>query len=392
VDRAIDVDALWRVAARRTEASPVPPANLEVDGLRCLVSSLQVPGRYGPDALRIIQREIFVWIQGYLACERDLARHPEIHGVPVARPLFITGFGRTGSTLLLNLLALDPEARAPRLWELLAPSPPPRAGAEAGDPRIAAAQRRLELFGRVDPLVQAIHPMAADAPDECHWMMRHSPLTVTLYRVPEYWTWLKGLGTDDLRRLYEGYRLQVQHLQLFVRGGHWLSKAFSHLHYMPVLRAVFADACVVRLHRHPAQAVPSLCSLVSIYRRLTTPEIDRDEIGATLLDMFVDGMARLIAAAGREDAGHAIDISYDELTADPIEAPLAAVRRLYERFGYPCTPAFEQAMVRHLEAQPRERPRHAYALEQFGLSRPQVMERCADYLAWAEGRCGALRR
>jgi hypothetical protein len=191
-NRAINIDALWRVAARKIQASPQPPDDLEVEGLRCLVASLQVPGRYDAEALRVIQREIFVWIVGYLEFNRDLARHPGIVDVPVARPLFITGFGRTGSTLLHNLLALDVEARAPLLWQLLAPSPTPRPG-ETADPRIAAARRRVDVFSQVDPMVQQIHPMAPEAPDECHWMMRHSPLAVTLYRVPEYWAWLKSL-------------------------------------------------------------------------------------------------------------------------------------------------------------------------------------------------------
>jgi len=302
--------------------------------------------------------------------------------VPVSRPLFITGYGRTGSTLLLNLLALDAEARAPLLWQLLAPSPPPHPGGQA-DPRIAAAQRRLDAFAAIDPMVRQIHPMAPEAPDECHWMMRHSPLTVTLYRVPEYWTWLKSLAVGDLRTLYRGYRRQVQQLQLFDRRGHWLSKAFSHLHYMPVLHDVFPDANVVRLHRHPCQAIPSLCSLVSIYRRLTTRRVDGNEIGATLLDMFVDGMDRLM----RAPQSHALDISFDELTADPVAGPIAVVRRLYDRFGYAYSPAFEQAMVRSLEAQRAvARPRHPYTLEQFGLSQAQVVDRTGDYLRWSDRR------
>ena len=381
-DRAIDVDALWHIAARKVQASPVPPRDLEVEGLRCLVASLQVEGRYDAEALRVIQREIFVWITNYLEFARDLERHPEITDVPVPRPLIITGFGRTGSTLLLNLLALDTEARAPLLWQLLAPSPPPKPGDQT-DPRIAAAQRRLDAFAAIDPRVQEIHPMAPDAPDECHWMMRHSPLTVTLYRVPEYWTWLKTLPVGDLRTLYQGYRRQVQQLQLFDRRGHWLSKAFSHLHYMPVLHDVFPDANVVRLHRHPCQAIPSLCSLVSIYRRLTTRRVDGNEIGATLLDMFVDGMDRLM----RAPQSHALDISFDELTADPVAGPIAVVRRLYDRFGYAYSPAFEQAMVRSLEAQRAvARPRHNYTLEQFGLSQAQVVDRTGDYLRWSDRR------
>jgi hypothetical protein len=104
-------------------------------------------------------------------------------------------------------------------------------------------------------------------------------------------------------------------------------------------------------------------------------------------------MARLAVAAERDEKSTAIDISYDELTADPVEAPIAVVRRLYDRFGYAYSPAFEAAMVRHLEAQRAvERPRHAYALDQFGLSRAQVLERAGDYLDWVSTRCGQLGR
>ena len=162
---------------------------------------------------------------------------------------------------------------------------------------------------------------------------------------------------------------------------------------MPVLHDVFPDANVVRLHRHPCQAIPSLCSLVSIYRRLTTRQIDANEIGATLLDMFVDGMDRLMRVPQPVAAERAIDISYDELTADPVAGPIAVVRRIYERFGYAYTPVFEQAMVRSLEARRAvPRPRHVYTAEQFGLSRAQLVERAGDYLRWSEARCGIVTR
>jgi len=108
--------------------------------------------------------------------------------------------------------------------------------------------------------------------------------------------------------------------------------------------------------------------------------------------MFVDGMDRLMRAPPPPGAAaRAIDISYDELTADPVDGPIAVVRRVYDRFGYAYSPAFEQAMVRTLEAQRAvERPRHAYALDQFGLSRAHVVNRAADYLRWSEARCGPL--
>jgi hypothetical protein len=386
VERAIDIDELWRVAARKIRAPSPRPQDLYVESLRALASSLQSVGRYDAAALRLLQREMFARILADLNLEGDLARHPEIAEVPVRRPLLVAGFGRTGSTLFHNLLALDPNARAPLLWELWNPSPPPRPETRDSDPRIDIAQRRLDHFTEADPLIRQIHPMAARAPDECHWMMRLSGLTPMLYQVPEYWDWMKRLGDSELRELYSHYRLQVQHLQLFIRADHWVSKATTHLHFMPVLFDVLPDACVVRLHRDPCHAVPSLCSLVSGYRRLFSPHVDYREVGATVLDMFIDHMRRSMSAPGGK-ARQIIDVRFDELVANP----LATVRKIYTAFGYPYNADFEQRMARYLETQrAAARSRHVYAPEQFGLTRSEIIERSAEYLTWVQPRCGDL--
>jgi hypothetical protein len=379
-DRAIDIDHLWRVAARKLGASTKLPEDVYVDGLRCLGSALATPGRYTEPERRLLQRELFVRILADLSVLRDIADHPEIAEIPVRRPLLITGFGRTGSTLLHNLISLDPYMRAPRLWELWSPSPPPRPETAASDPRIESAQRRLDAFVAADPSILEIHPMAARAPDECHWMMRHSALTPMIYHAPEYWDWMKQLGKQDLKDLYSHYRLQIQYLQLHIRGNFWASKSPStHLHFMPVLFDVFPDANVVRLHRHPRQAVPSLCSLVSGYRKLFASRVDYYEIGSTLLDMFVDHMKRSMEAPSNK-ADQITDIRFEGLIADPI----ATVRSIYRRFGYPFSANHEQDMARYLEGEQAAKGVHAYTLEQFGLSQSDMTDRCGNYLKWLE--------
>jgi Sulfotransferase family len=383
----IDIDGLWRMAARKSRVAPGPADGLYLEGLRRLAAALQTEGRFEASELRLLERELFSRILADQNFSADLACYPAIAAVPVPRPLLIAGFGRTGSTLLHNLLALDPNARAPLLWELWTASPPPRPETADSDPRIDVAQRRLDAFTVADPQILQIHPMAARAPDECHWMMRHTPLTAMLYQAPEYWAWLKQLGHVELGELYAHYRLQVQHLQLFIRRDHWLSKATTHLHFMPVLFDVFPDANVIRLHRHPLHAVPSLCSLVAGYRRLFSRRIDHREIGATILDMFVDHMRRSMAAAPARGGQQIIDIRFEDLVADP----LAVVRRIYAQFGYRFGAAFERDIARWIARdRAAARPAHNYTLEQFGLSKAEVTERCAEYLTWARQRCGEL--
>jgi hypothetical protein len=385
-DESIDVDELWRVAAQRMRASPEVPEGVFVEGLRRLAAAVSSENRYSPESLRRLRRDLLLRIIADLKFSRDLANASKIAAVPMARPLLIAGFGRTGSSLLHNLLALDPSARTPLLWELWHLSPPPRPESQLTDARIELAQRRLEAFTQADPSIVDVHPMAARAPDECHWIMRHSPLLPMLYEAPEYWMWLKQLGLGELEQLYAHYRLQAQYLQFFFPRRHWLSKTAAHLFFMPTLFRVFPNAQIVRLHRDPCQAVPSLCSLVSHYRRLFSSHVNCHEIGATILDMFVEHMERSMAAPA-DKADQIIDIHFVDLTADPI----AAVRRIYGQFGYPYSDDFEAAMASYLRKQDAiAKPRHAYTLEQFGLTRDMVLERSANYLAWAGQRCGEL--
>jgi hypothetical protein len=94
-----------------------------------------------------------------------------------------------------------------------------------------------------------------------------------------------------------------------------------------------------------------------------------------------------MAVAPQVERQHIIDIRYDDLVA----APAAVVRRIYAQFGYRYSAAFDQDMARYFERdRATARPRHTYTLEQFGLSRAQVLERSADYLAWVQQRCGEL--
>ena len=90
-------------------------------------------------------------------------------------------------------------------------------------------------------------------------------------------------------------------------------------------------------------------------------------------------------AAPADKADQIIDIHFADLTADPI----AAVRRIYGQFGYPYSDDFETGMASYLRRQDAiAKPRHAYTLEQFSLTRDMVLERSANYLAWAGQRCG----
>ncbi len=69
------------------------------------------------------------------------ARQPAIADESIRSPIVVTGLGRSGTTLLHELLACDPDNRPPKLWELVDSVPPPTP-AESLDPNTPRADGR----------------------------------------------------------------------------------------------------------------------------------------------------------------------------------------------------------------------------------------------------------
>lgn len=71
----------------------------------------------------VAQMEFMLVMKRKLRLIHYLKEVPEIKAIPVPAPVFIYGIGRSGTTYLHRLLALEPTSRAPYLWELAHPVP-----------------------------------------------------------------------------------------------------------------------------------------------------------------------------------------------------------------------------------------------------------------------------
>lgn len=327
------------------------------------------------------------------ATRRLLAENPGVANFRVERPVFIVGFGRTGSTLLQNLMGLDPLGHAPLLWELWRPTPSPENETYHGDPRINEVSEELDLLMRWAPELADIHPMAALSPDECHWLMPLGPHLFLRYRAPQLWRWMKSLSKRDRLLLYEDFRLRIQLLQYRRNPGHWIGKSFVHQFFYPVMFDVFPDAHVVRLHRDPCECIPSLASLFSATRRISyANRMDRDELGTLILDFFVDGSLNAIEADQVQAPERFVDIIFDDLVKDP----QVVVGRIYEAFGYPFSLEFQRRIKTYLQedrqrskdASLRPKP-HKYSADRFGLSPQEIRLEAEEYLSWLQEKCPA---
>ncbi|MGI9239264.1 MAG: sulfotransferase family protein [Verrucomicrobiales bacterium] len=313
-----------------------------------------------------------------LMIQRDLTEHPEILETPLPRPLFVLGLPRTGTTLLHNLLACDPAARYIRLCEGWFPSPPPTPETWAEDPRIGAAEEMAGKYRALAPTLFTAHALEPLGAEECLWLFEHSfadMIHELRAHVPSYSAWLKDHEADPA--FYRDFRRMVQVLGYRWPGKHWVFKAPRHLMGLAGLLEVFPDARIVWTHRDPLEVVPSLCSLCKIDQEISTDQPDPVAIGdhwSTRLRDALDSAMKIRDADPQSD--RYVDIDYRQLVADPI----AVVREIYDRHGYPFSREFEIGMQEWLEANRQHKHgKHVYSLEEYGLDETQLRQAFADY-------------
>ncbi len=308
-----------------------------------------------------------------LMMERDRQLYRGIAQEEIREPLFIVGLPRSGTTLLHTLLAADPEHRVPLTWEVMTPSPP------TGDNERRRSQRatqRCNCLNWLAPTFRHVHAVGAELPQECVGLMTPSFMSDqfdTMYYVPSYRAWF---FRQDLLPAYEYHRRFLQHLQ-FRRGARrWILKAPTHMSALPTLLSVYPDALFVQTHRAPLEAMASVSSLITILRRVFSDAVDPFMVCRDAIQYWSQTLDTFLQERDRLPRKRICDLDFLEIRRDPI----AAIRRIYQHFGWLLSPEAEQRMRAVLARQPREQyGNHRYDLSQFGFDPAEAARAFAAY-------------
>jgi hypothetical protein len=318
-------------------------------------------------------------LQNRLRVEDWIRRHPAVLAERVEAPLFVTGLGRSGTTLLHELLMQDPANRVPLLWETFFSIPPPEPATFASDPRVAAADLEITLMDAAVPALTGMHENAGDLPTECIFLFAHQLATDMFtgeFHVPSYTLWLH---TQDLAPLYAYHRRMLQLLQSRHRGEGWVLKAPSHLGQLPALFREYPDARVVITHRDPLRVIGSLCNLMAALHWMRSDHVDYDAIVRAMSFGFPFLCERVMKQrdAGEVPAERIADVRYGDL----VREPLATIAALYRRLGRSLSAEAEARMRAFLEDHRQaKRGAHEYAFESTGLERAAERAKYAAYL------------
>lgn len=288
---------------------------------------------------------------------------------------FVVGTARSGTSILSELLALDPAARTPAMWEMLHPVESLR-----DETLRPVGDSETVLMEDLAPEYATMHENSGDLPNECLFMMANTfvcDIWGGSHHVPSY---DKAMLRADHRTVYAYHRNILKTLQQ--RGAEncsrWGLKAPSHLALLEELFSVYPDAWIIRIHRDPLKSLPSTISLMGTLKRMRCADIDvtqtaeRQAMGTAY--MFQQEIEK--RADGRVPDERFIDVHYHDLMRDPI----ATVGEIYDRTGW----KMEDDVARRVESYVRDRPRgargtHAYTLESMGFDRDRERERFRFY-------------
>ncbi|HEX3623701.1 MAG TPA: sulfotransferase [Acidimicrobiales bacterium] len=347
--------------------------------LDLLIRSCHRTAALNPAGQDVLHRTAVRRLRNLRYVQDHLDARPDVANRPLAAPVVVTGLPRTGTTLLHNLLALDPAHRVLRTWEALHPVPPQADGPSAEQLQAQAA-RWLAAFHRLVPGFAAIHRSTPTGPEECDALLQNTFASQhfdDMFDARDYADWL---ATAPLAAEYAHYALQLRVLSASGPAGtRWALKSPSHLGHLDALRLALPGCTVVICHRHPRQAVASYASLIATLRQAYSDSVSPVIIGRQALARASTAMARALAvrdvAGGRD--GSIVDVAYSQLVADPV----GATRGVYRALGRPLSSVVEARIRNWTAANPQHRHgRHDYDLDRFGLTGAEVDAPFAPYL------------
>jgi hypothetical protein len=335
-------------------------------GFERLVEAVGIDMGQDAEAVATVERFIVNRLVTRLRVEEWYADHATEAAHHVEGPVVILGMPRTGTTALHYLLAIDPQFRYPRKWELNDPMPPPDEATESEDPRRP---------GQATHSVR--HIASVDGPTEdrlIHELCFNDNEGVL--PVPTFTRWWQ---TADHAAAF-GYHERILRLLHSNRPPyHWLIKDPNYLFQVMDLAGRYPNARFVMTHRDPVAIVPSTCSTIVASRQQRLPNwiTDPTELGRWVMRLFTDGVHHAVTARAALGEHRFLDVSQFELQNDPV----AVAERVYDFAGLRLESPVRTAMTRWAkENKPGSRGEHHYNAEEYGLTVQSIRRSFAGYL------------
>lgn len=374
---SLDADEMMQVAMKTTGLSDFGGADWE-EPYRRLMASIQADVQLHTLGRLITRGDIIRALRNRLLVTDALRRSPAILEEQVEAPVVIAGQGRSGTSILFELLSLDTNNRAPLAWEAASPVAPPPASLGDRITQGQIAEVVNEFWADVQPEIKAAHEHRWDLPAECIRFLDcdfTSDWWIMLYGAWSYAAWRQETKPDTA---YDWHTNVIRLLQHGQPRRRWLWKSPAHLGALDRLLARYPDAKIIHTHRDPVKTIASTVSLSSIFRSSRADNVDLNMLGQMVMMGYAGILQKVIGerAAGIISPGQIVDSHFISLMRDPV----AAVHGIYDQLGLGFSDAFADRIRTYLRDKPRDKfGKHRYAAEDYGLTDAGIREQFSFY-------------
>ena len=342
-------------------------------------------------SMRLVYKDVICTeiIQPLIQMESAMERHPEINDVPIKRPIFISGSGRNGSTLLQALMANYPELRyltLPECREMLPMDEEQEFDPDWRQERDKRWKWKLDLSQKalVDFRIFS-HELATNKPEECIPILSRYMFIWPIYTLGAMWRgqhviqWLKSKAAYVIDA-YSKYKQELQLLLFYDqacygsdRPTRLLLKCPIHSAFHNVIRQVFPGAFIIRLHRDPVKMAGSHCSMHSgILEAFGVQQPSKDIGKRTLEWLSLSCQEMLTEKTDRQT----IDIQYEDLMTDPVNV----CGQIAQLVGLDHTDEVVLKLQNHMADNPRHKHGvHRYSTADYGIDSQAIRKDFREY-------------
>ena len=371
-------DAVLAAARQNTGLSDFGEDDWWVEPFQALCKALEEEAQLTLLGRLMARHEMQLLLQNRLMIEDTLAKNPQILDEEIVNPIFVCGLGRSGTTVLHELLSEDPAHRVPQLWEMWHSVPPPETASYASDPRITVADREINLLAEIDLDFSTMHVNGGDKPNECIFIFGLQFLGdffLGQYNVPSF---VMATLTKDPTPVYAYHKKVLQLLQWKHAKERWVLKTPAHLGRLNALFNIYPDARIVVTHRDPLRVMSSMSNLTSHLKAMRS-EVDSEDANLReavfgeqmLLDHYIT-----LRDSMPEKASQIFDLRYQDLMSDA----MGSVAAIYAHWGLSFSDEARQRVQAYIDSHPPEKHgKHQYSFEATGLDRDEERARFTRY-------------
>jgi len=330
---------------------------------KILIKSIEEEAQLNLIGRLMTRTDLLLYLEARLQIEDTIKKNPEILEQEIKQPIMIIGQGRSGTSVLQNVLSMDPDNAVLKEWEIAYPCPPPEKATYKTDPRIKKADGFLTMVNRVIPEIQSMHEFGADMPMECiklHCLTFNSPAWFNSFggEIPSY---NAAMANRSVVPVFEYEKKVLKLLQWKNPRKHWLLKSPASIIHIPEILEVFPDMGFVWIHRDPVKALSSVVNLIGNlmwcrsdhpFTNFAMERYTDADAGAAMMSQPIEWIESGVLPKERLCSVQYLDFMKD---------PMAIVSHIYDYLGIEMTEEGRHAMSKYMSENPRSsRPVHKY--------------------------------